>query len=316
MRFKTTLTLVALLIILGLIAYLFEWREVKEKKEAVERREIFPQFKEDEAATIEIKSKDRKVSLSKKEGKWLVSLNGSNYPAEKEEVENVFQTVKAMKRENVVSTYPAKYPVFEVDRENGVEVKLSKLDNTPFAHFFVGKNGPDLFSTYIRVEGEKEVLLLSGILKAAFYKELKDWRDKTIFNLKSEEIVQIDITSPKKKISLKKDEKGNWEMVEPEKAKTKKEAVEGIVNTLATLKTYDFEDGADLKAAGLTNPSSRIQIGMKDNSSSTLLIGKEKDASKYYVKRADNPTIFLVQKYDLEPVMKDYAELKEGEGEK
>jgi hypothetical protein len=175
----------------------------------------------------------------------------------------------------------------------------------------VGKNGPDLISTYIRIEGEKEVFLLTGMLNATFGKELKDWRDKAIFNLKAEDIVGVDITSPKKKTSLKKDEKGNWEMVEPENAKVKKDAIEGMVNTLATLKAYDFEDGAALKVAGLINPATKIQITMKDNSTCILLIGKEKDSSKRYVKRDDNPTVFLVQNYDLGPIMINPSELKE-----
>ena len=312
MRFKTTAILIALLIILVLIAYLFEMGGVKEKQEALTKGPIFPDFKTEQAASIEIKTKGKTFSCTKKEGRWIVAFDGNDYPADKEGIENIFTTVKGMHRENVVSTDPAKYPVFELDKENGVEVKLSKADNSLIAHFFVGKNGPDLFSTYIRVEGEKEVFLLGGILNAAFQKELKDWRDKTIFNLKAEDIVNVDLISHKKKTSLKKDAKGNWEMAAPEKAKVKKDVMEGMVNTLATLKAYDFEDGAALKVAGLINPATKIQITMKDNSTFILLIGKEKDSSKRYVKRDDNPTVFLVQNFDLGPILQEPAELKEG----
>jgi len=100
-------------------------------------------------------------------------------------------------------------------------------------------------------------------------------------------------------------------MAAPEKATVKKDIVEGMVNTLATLKAYDFEDGAELKVAGLINPATKIQITMKDNSTFILLIGKEKDSSKRYVKRDDNPTVFLVQNYDLGPIMINTSELKE-----
>jgi hypothetical protein len=312
MRFKITLTLVAILIILGITAYLFERGEVREQQGASPKAVIFPVFKTEQAANIEIKTKGKTVSLTKKEGRWLVALDGDYYPADKNEVDNIFRTVNKMQRENVVSTDPAKYPVFELDQENGVEVKVSKADNSVLAHFFVGKNGPDLISTYIRIEGEKEVLLLSGMLNATFGKTLKDWRDKAIFNLKAEDIVRVNIASPKNKTSLKKDEEGNWEMVVPEKAKVKKDVIEGMVNTLATLNAYDFEDGADLKACGLTSPPTKIQITMKDNSTLSLLIGNEKDSSKRYVKREDNPTVFLVQNFDLGPILQEPAELKEG----
>jgi len=311
MRFKITLTLVAILIILGITAYLFERGEVREQQGASPKATIFPAFNTGQAAVISIKTKGKTVSLVKQEN-WMVALNEGYYPADKGEVENVFKTVKNMQRENVVSTDPAKYPLFELDQENGVEVKISKADNSFLAHFFVGKNGPDLISTYIRIGGEKDVLLLSGMIKPAFDKELKDWRDKTIFNLKAEDIAKIDTISPPKKVSLKKDDRGNWEMVVPEKAKVKKDVIEGMVNTLATFKAYDFEDGADLKACGLTSPPTKIQITMKDNSTLSLLIGKEKDSSKRYAKREDNPTVFLVQNFDLGPILKEPAELKEG----
>jgi hypothetical protein len=311
MRFKITLTLVAILIILGITVYLFERGGVREQQEASPKAVIFPAFKTGQAAVISIKTRGKTVSLVKK-GNWLVALNGDYYPADKSEVENIFKTVNNMQRESIVSTDPNKYPVFELDPVNGVEVKISRSDNTPLAHFFVGKNGPDLISTYIRIGGEKDVLLLSGMIKPAFDKELKDWRDKTIFNLKAEDIAKIDTISPPKKVSLKKDDKGNWEMVVPEKAKVKKDVIEGMVNTLATFKAYDFEDGADLKTCGLISPSTKIQITMKDNSTFTLLIGKEKDSSKRYAKREDNPTVFLVQNFDLGPILQDPAELKEG----
>lgn len=310
MRFKITLTLVAILIILGITAYLFERGEVREQQGASPKAVIFPVFKTDQAAAIEIKTRGKTVSLVKQEN-WMVALNEGSYPADKGEVENIFKTVNNMQRESIVSTDPNKYPVFELDPVNGAEVKISRSDHTLLAHFFVGKNGPDLISTYIRIGGEKDVLLLSGMIKPAFDKELKDWRDKTILNLKVEDIVKIDTISPKKKVSLKKDAKGNWEMVEPEKAKVKKDVIEGMVNTLATLKAYDFEDGADLKACGLTSPPTKIQITMKDNSTLSLLIGKEKDSSKRYVKREDNPTVFLVQNFDLGPILKDASELEE-----
>ena len=310
MRFKVTLTLVAILIILGIAVYLFERGGVREQQGASPQATIFPAFKTEQAAAIEIKTRGKTVSLVKK-GNWLVALNGDYYPADKGEVENIFKTLNNMQRESIVSTDPNKYPVFELDPVNGAEVKISRSDHTLLAHFFVGKNGPDLISTYIRIGGEKDVLLLSGMIKPAFDKELKDWRDKTILNLKVEDIVKIDTISPKKKVSLKKDAKGNWEMVEPEKAKVKKDVIEGMVNTLATLKAYDFEDGADLKACGLTSPPTKIQITMKDNSTLSLLIGKEKDSSKRYVKREDNPTVFLVQNFDLGPILKDASELEE-----
>ena len=310
MRFKITLTLVAILIILGITAYLFERGEVREQQGASPKAVIFPVFKTEQAAAIEIKTRGKTVSLIKKDN-WMVALNGDYYPADKGEVENIFKTLNNMQRENVVSTDPNKYPLFELDPVNGVEVKISRSDHTPLAHFFVGKNGPDLISTYIRIGGEKDVLLLSGMIKPAFDKELKDWRDKTIFNLKAEDIAKIDTISPPKKVSLKKDDKGNWEMVVPEKAKVKKDVIEGMVNTLATLKAYDFEDGADLQACGLISPSTKIQITMKDNSTLSLLIGKEKDSSKRYAKREDNPTVFLVQNFDLGPILKEPAELQE-----
>ena len=310
MRFKVTLTLVAILIILGIAVYLFERGGVREQQGASPQATIFPAFKTEQAAAIELKTRGKSVSLIKKDN-WMVALNEGYYPADKSEVESIFKTVNNMQRESIVSTDLNKYPLFELDPVNGVEVKISKSDHTPLAHFFVGKNGPDLISTYIRIEGEKEVFLLTGMLNATFGKELKDWRDKAIFNLKAEDIVNVDLISHKKKTSLKKDAKGNWEMAAPEKATVKKDIVEGMVNTLATLKAYDFEDGADSKTCGLISPSAKIQITMKDNSTLSLLIGKEKDSSKRYVKRDDNPTVFLVQNFDLGPIMKNASELKE-----
>lgn len=312
MKFKTTFIFIGIFIILFLFAYLYERETNKGEQKSLSEILLFPDFKPEQAVEIQIKSKEKTVVLTKKAEKWMVALNGGYYPADIEGVENVFKTIKGMHRECIISTDPAKYPLFELDEKNGLDVKIKGTGNSKLAHFYVGKNGPDLFSTYIRKEGEKEVLLLSGILKANFEKELREWRDRTIFNLNPGDILKVEILSSKKKLSLMKNEKGNWEMIEPEKAKAKQDMAEGLASALSRLQAYDFEDSADLKSTGLLVPSIRILIVMKNNTTHELLIGKDKDSSKRYVKRGDNPIVFLVQNYELMPILKEPTELKEG----
>jgi len=314
MKVKTTVILFGIFIILLVFVYLIEGPlSQRERKKAKEVTALFPDFDKTSAVTIEVKGPSQQASLEKKEEEWIIN-NTNGFTADPPSVNAALDAVKNFTRENIASKKAEKQGLFEVTREKGVEVKVSDANQKLLAHFYIGKTGPDFFSSYLRKEGSDEVILANGSLRGIFDKSTKNWRDKTIFDIPAHAIIQLTLITPTHEIVLAKDEQGNWQITSPEKAKAKKEEVEAMVNTFASLKALDFAEDENLEKYQLDTPQTTIKAIVEGKEEKQLLIGKKhEEKSHYYVKNQSKKTIFLVGKYQVDKMTKTVQDLKEEE---
>lgn len=314
MSFKKTILLAAVLCFLLLVFYIIESPKKDAKK--TEHPLFIPGFDKAQAAAVFLTSKTRgEISLQKKGDGWAVAVNKKTYAADTASVDNLLNTIAKIRVESIVSRNEGKYKAFEVDAENGVEVRIDDAAQKSLARFVVGKSGPDLFSTYLRLADAQQVVLASGMLKMAFDRELKEWRDKTIFSLNQQEITDYQVKGDVQ-YHLQKKPDGSWEMAAPEKFVPKKEIVEDCLKTAAALTAADFAEGR-LQDFQLDKPVREIIIIMKGGGSSkALLIGKEKNAFQRFVKTADADTVYVLESYNLEKLSPALAVLKLGEAAK
>jgi len=302
MKIKQILILLGVVIVL-LVIVLVITREPKKTTE-----ELFPSFKSDKIAKIEIKSEDKNTVLKKPNGDWLVETE-ENYRADQEAVKEIFDKVKEFKFKatDLASENPENQSKFHVDEESGIEVKLSDSSDNLLAHFFVGRS-KDFLSAYVRKADANEVYRMKENLTYTLDRH-RGWRDTTIFDFNSGDATKLTIESEGEKLVLQTDAEGKWELIEPEKAKAKKDAVDGILNKLSSLDTDDFAEKKELKEYSLDEPVSSVSAELNDGSSRILLIGKE-EGGKHYVKRADKDTVFQIYKSSVNQLLKKVDDLK------
>ena len=125
-----------------------------------------------------------------------------------------------------------------------------------------------------------------------------------VFDLKADDVSRIEVDDSGKSVAAERTE-GGWRLVQPAGA-ADAARVEGAVGQIAKLNaTRKLEDASDLASYGLSSPTSRLLLNMKDGSSQELLIGsKTPDQSSYYVKRADSPAIFVTATFALGDLMR------------
>jgi hypothetical protein len=313
MNFRKTIILAAVLCFLLLVFFLVESPLKNNKKQ--EPQLFVSGFDKASAAAIVIKSKEKgEVQLLKKPEGWIVAVGQKTYPADKASIDNMLEAVAKIKIEAIASKNPKKYKELEVDQDKGVEVTIEDGAKKTLAHFYVGKSGPDLFSTYLRMADAQQVVLASGMLKMAFDREIKDWRNKRIFALNQQDITGYEVKGDTGFL-LKKGEKDQWEVAAPEKFSPKKEIAEDCLKTISTLNAADFAEGP-LKDFELDQPKQEILITMKGGAARTLVLGKDKNAFQRFVKTADADTIYVLEKYNLEKLLPSIDKLKLGDAAK
>jgi len=294
---KISILLVVLAVLLGLYYATEAPRKSRQKQEP---EKLIPGFERQQVATIVVQSPEKgTATLRNEQGVWQVSSpDARTYQADAAALDKLLEIVGGLKVETLVSKNPKNFDQYEVTAEKGLDVRLADSDNRSLARLYVGKSGPDIFSTYVRVQDSDRVVLVGSILKTVFEKELKDWRDKTIFKLNKDDIVAYAVDGTAK-LHLKKDDTQSWQVLAPEVFAPKKEAVDDIMRKFASLKAVDFAEG-QLKDFGLDRPERTITAVLKDGATVTLLVGKEKNTYQHFVKPQDVATIFVLENYNLE----------------
>jgi hypothetical protein len=304
------------------------------ERSAAKESILFPGFDAEQVYSVEIKTADREVKLSKEDGTWVVATS-DNYPADSEAADTMLDKVRDLKSTLIASRSAEKHSQFEVD-ESGVEVKMLGTKEDLLAHFFIGKTGPDFMSTYVRKVDQDRVLQVDGYLKSIFDKGTRGWRDRTIFSFDASQVQRLTLVSEEKgEIAIEALEDGGWQIIKPEVALAEKEAVDDIVRDVSKLSADEFAEKKEEEAVEeetseteeeeavspeeqlaslleeykLNEPQSKVMVDLKDGTARVLLIGGE-SGYRYYVRREDKATVFMVSKGKVDGLFKDLEELK------
>ncbi len=311
MKTKQLLVLVGVLVGLSLLVLMLEnpFGKSEEQKKIDEAKLLFPFFKKENVAKIEILAAfgTTTTTLVKQNNQWLVE-SMDNYPADQKAVEELLDKVAEMKTIQRASSNPEKQSVFQVD-SSGVEAKLTDASGNLLAHLFAGKTTPEIFNSYVRAADSNDVYIVQGYLKATFDKGYRSWRDRTIFAFLKEGVTHLTIRSEEEDIELQIDAAGKWQMLKPLISAADGTEVEAITNLMSSLETDDFAESKALSEYELDAPKASITVTLKDGSARTLLIGKEESGS-HYVKRVDKAQIFELNKGHVDKLIRESADLK------
>lgn len=265
---------------------------------------------EDSITTLEItRSKDERVVLSRVDGQWRVT-SPLEAPADQSNVESALSRLADLEIPRVVASQPQNYARLQVDDANAVHVVAKSGDET-LADLKVGKYANGL--TMVRVGDREEVFGASGSLRYAFDRELKAWRNRKVVNVESADVQSIRVSSKNGTFELERGEEG-WQAMKSPKdlEELDPQKVDSLVSMLARLTASDFapEDLSPARA-GLTEPAAEITIHVKDQPQPIVLeLGDATDdGSEHYLRRRNDPIIYVISKYMADRLRPDAAAL-------
>jgi hypothetical protein len=256
-------------------------------------------------STITVKKKEEETILSKKGDQWVVE-NKDNFPADPDVVADILKLLDGLETVQLVSKNPEKVNIFEVDTVSGIEVKAEGKGTN--AHFYVGKNGQDYNSNYIRREGSDEVYLSSDFIRRFF--DRPDFRSRKIFDLKDREITRLVYKFPDREIELVRDADKNWKQIKDKPYNAKKDAVESLITGLENLKIDEFVDKPEEKK--FDNPQFELSFNCQDGYENTLVAAqKGKDDNRIFIKSALKPYQYKVYEHQINRLTDKLKDLKE-----
>jgi hypothetical protein len=128
------------------------------------------------------------ITLDRQSGKWMVAAV-TPYPADDNLVAQALGKGKTIELKGIVSSNPQKQSLFQVDSSGTLVTVFEK--GAERVKFHIGKPGPSFTETYVRRDGSDDVYLAEGSIGYFFTRQLREWRDKTIFKTDVSGIRQV-----------------------------------------------------------------------------------------------------------------------------
>lgn len=308
MKLKQIVFLLIFLVILIMAALIIKLPlSIKGHNKEISTGLLFPEFKKGEITKIEVLLQGKTTLLDKKDNTWWLVTGEKQYLAEQKLVVDLLARMEQLPPGDIISQNPEKQRIFWVD-QSGAEAKLSNSQGKFLVHIFVGKNGPDFMSTYLRLDNSNKVYQVSDNLRSIFYRS--EWRSRRIFENAKDAVRTLEVTSEKGTIAFLKDD-GGWEIVKPAYYPVKDQTVTGMINALQSLEANDFISLDTLKETqtGLESPSLILKFKSDDGQEEGLIVGKENEKKLAYAKRLSDSEGFLVASPQLVVFQKPLDEI-------
>ncbi|MCX8160095.1 MAG: DUF4340 domain-containing protein [Candidatus Saccharicenans sp.] len=265
MKFRTTLILLAIFIMLLGVVLLLEHRSEKaqEKKEAAEK---LTDFKASEVEKLSLKKEDGSIITLKKDdqGHWQI-VEPLVAEADEYEANSLAENFASLRLDKVVEDRTDNLAAYEIPRK---EVSLwLKGQNQPVV-IQIGMENPLDSSLYARRTDRQQVVLLPSHLKYSLDKKVFDLRKKDVLKFETAKVLSIELKS--KDISWKVRKEGEtWQFIQPLVALASKYQVDNLLDSLSGLRAKDFlaedKDQEKLRQYGLDNPEFTVILGLQDS---------------------------------------------------
>jgi hypothetical protein len=326
------------LVMLVAIILVSNW--LSNRKPSEKSAKFFPSFTEATCSSISMTDAQGTVKLKKKGEVWVItrahkagatdtapaiagidstqklqtSALEDEYPADSASTKTVLEKLTTMKKDILISENPSKQSQLEVDSAKGI--LIDALDNTgkSYGAFYIGKNGPDWSSNYIRTKGSNKVYTVGGSIRYSFFTEYPRWKDKTIIKCDRASIKKVSIVKQGTVIGLEKsaDSAGTWKLTQPEQADAKMDVVNPLLDAAARLNTAEWEDSSlTPDSMGFTKPELVLTVFLANGEQKIVNIGKKKGGtSRFWVKAEGQQPVFLVDDVEIQKFDKKPEELK------
>lgn len=234
MNFKTTIFLIALLIIAGITVY-FVHQQPPAPTEPPSTTKNLVTISQDDVKTITVTPADGTPLTLEHDGpNWKIT-KPVQAKADTFSAGDLVREMCELQSHAQVSSDVATgvdYPFYRVEMltKDGKTTKLSFGNKSD-----VGDN------LYVRVNAEPKVEVVSADVQTYLDKTVNDYRDMNLVTATTDTVQRITIKSPANSLELSRDG-GKWEIAQPQHWPTESSAMDDLLSTLTSLRAATFVD--------------------------------------------------------------------------
>jgi hypothetical protein len=236
----------------------------------------------------------------KENNKWKISQGHIITNPAEGAVQNIFNEILSIKPQSLAAVDKSKWKEFDLTDSLATRIEFLNNKGNKMADILIGKfsykqvtnpygysGGNNIEGTsFVRINGEKEVYAVDGFLAFSFSGKFSDWRDKTLIRCKKEDILKITFTFPHDSSYLLMKNDQGW-LADGLQADST--SVANYLNTLGYLNGQDFKD--DYKPA--SNPEYQMIVEGNNLLSFSIKCFSAEGTDEYIINSSLNPDVYF-----------------------
>ncbi len=346
MSANRSVLLLVIILLLGGAWYAMRKPEYTERGTVHAEIEALGEFNPEQVNEIQISMGDATVGLVRRDDSWVIR-ECWDYPANGDSVNQLLKGIRGISDARLRAESPESHESFEVDSLKGRKIELTGTGDGLPLELIVGKS-VRFDSCFVRNARSDKVyvvkpnLILSGNLGGAELQAAR-WLDKKLYELpEGVEVEEIVMNTTEGSIRLKakprpepEGEEGEadpppapasstqreWQVLEPEAFDADPQVVRAVANRLRSFYASDAADPTQAAEYGLENPEQSVEYQLSDGETVRFEFGNEElkpespgdtpaTEKRYYVRRHDDPRIFVVSSWARDGCFKSLDELR------
>ena len=249
---------------------------------------------------VEIRSHDSEAELIRIGENW----NAGAYPVFSPKLEQFWTAVAEMDGAQLIATKPANHQRMRVTPEQGTRVSFF-LGGSIQEQFIIGAATSDVRFCYVKRSGQSEVYGVPCPVPNIFDSDPDGWRDPVIAAIPPSEVESITFKYPDEEFVLRISD-GEWVVTDgAEERLADLFQLDTVMRSLVVVAS-GFADEDESKGLKFDSPDLTISVTTRVGATtpSTRLRFLERDDGSLYVRVPTQPTVFIVSKVDVEPLLK------------
>ncbi len=273
MKFKTTLILLVIFIVLLATVYFFELRGPGQGDSG----DKLVSLSSEDVEKIVFKPDGKTIEFRREEEDWMITIP-LEAKADKYEVNRLAEDFSDLKIERIIEEAPSELEKYGIPQK---EVELYYKGREEPVKILVGIENPLDQTYFAKRADETRVVLIPSLLKSLFEKSLFDFRQKDIFRFETDQANTIRMKA--KEIRWEAEKKGeDWFLLQPFKALAQKSRINDILYALSNLKAKEFvsedKNQDEIRKYELDNPDYEVMVYLPaENQKVTFFIHEKED---------------------------------------
>jgi hypothetical protein len=222
------------------------------------------------------------------------------------EVSGLLSNLSTLEMQRVVDENPPDLNEYGLTQPR-IEVSFKAGGQQQTLH--IGSKTPPGTDLYAKRGADKKVFLIPSNLEATFNKGTFDLRDKTVLKVDREKLDVLEVSAGDRTTRFTKPS-GEWQIAVPAQGRADFNAIESLVNRVASLQMKSVVDDGDAKKLGLEKPAATVRLG-SGSSQATLAFGGPAAEGTVYARDLSRPGMFTVESSLLDELKKDPSEYRQ-----
>ena len=237
------------------------------------------------------------VTLAKEGDKWMVE-KPVKAEANQTNVKSLLDNLKTLEVKESIDPSKDAYAKYELTDDTALHATFQAGKDT-VADLYFGESGSRGQMT--RIAGHDGVYSVKGYSSFLYARDVKDWRDRTVFKFDDKKVKAITITNEHGEYLFAKD--GDKWTAKFKKAKTpmatalkdfEESKVKDAINAYKGLNADGFGEGKSLSDVGLETPGATITFELSDGAKKTLAFGASAEGTSRWAKTGESDEILSI----------------------